>query len=194
MARADAPLAAWSPAARPPPRRCRAHAAVAGTAHHEDRGLVEYAVERAQQRVVAVEELRPVAGDRVAGEYHRVGPVLLVSAVHHVEEHHMRFTLITPIYTHHPRQSTYATRTKSSRPKYELVKNGVAIEDGPTIYPGISTGSTLLGQSHLEFLGSRDGILKAKAEVFHYLSYLLLLKHMALYVILCLRRHLTGAI
>ena len=29
---------------------------------------------------------------------------------------------------------------------------------------------TNIGQSHLEFLGSRDGILKAKAEVFHYLS------------------------
>ena len=29
---------------------------------------------------------------------------------------------------------------------------------------------TNIGQSHLEFLGTRDGILKAKAEIFHYLS------------------------
>ena len=59
---------------------------VARTAHHEDRRLVEDAVERAQQRVVTVEELRPLARHRVAGEYHGVRPVLLVAAVHHVEE------------------------------------------------------------------------------------------------------------
>ncbi len=40
---------------------------------------------------------------------------------------------------------------ETTRPIVELVKNGIAIKDGPTIYPGISAGSTLLGQSHLEY-------------------------------------------
>lgn len=59
---------------------------MARPAHHEHGGLVEDPVERAQQRVVAGEELRPVAGDGVAREDHGVGPVLLVAAVDDVEE------------------------------------------------------------------------------------------------------------
>ena len=61
-------------------------AAVARAAHHENRGLVEYAVQGAQQRVVPGEERRPVLRHGVAGEYHGVGTLLLVSPVHHVEE------------------------------------------------------------------------------------------------------------
>ena len=46
--------------------------AVARASHHEHRGLVEHAVQGAQERVVALEELVPVAGDGVVGENHGV--------------------------------------------------------------------------------------------------------------------------
>lgn len=60
--------------------------AVARAAHYEDGGLVEHPVERARQRVVAREELVPGARRHVAGQYHGVGPFLLISAVDHIEE------------------------------------------------------------------------------------------------------------
>lgn len=47
--------------------------AEAGALHHEHRRSVEQAVQRAQQRVVAGEELVPVVRGCVAGQYHRVG-------------------------------------------------------------------------------------------------------------------------
>lgn len=60
--------------------------AEAGALHHEHRRSVEQAVQRAQQRVVAGEELVPVVRGRVAGQYHRVGAVLLVASVDDIEE------------------------------------------------------------------------------------------------------------
>ena len=61
-------------------------AAVAGATHHEDGGVVEDAVERAQQRGVAVEELAPLVGAVVACEDGRHGGALLVAVVDDVEE------------------------------------------------------------------------------------------------------------
>lgn len=40
---------------------------------------------------------------------------------------------------------------EAARARSELVQNGVKLEGGLSIYPGISTASALLGQSHLEF-------------------------------------------
>lgn len=61
-------------------------AAVARAAHHEDGGLVEHPVERAEQGLVPREELVPGAWRHVARGDHGVGALLLVAAVDHVEE------------------------------------------------------------------------------------------------------------
>lgn len=42
-------------------------------------------------------------------------------------------------------------REEATRPRIQLVRDGVKIEGGLTLYPGISTGAALLGQSRLEF-------------------------------------------
>lgn len=61
-------------------------ASVAVAFHHKDCSIIKDSVKGAKQSVIFTEELSPLGRGLVACKYHSAGPILIVSAVYHIEE------------------------------------------------------------------------------------------------------------